>query len=231
MEEGSGTSILDASGNGLTGGTFNGPTWVTGHRGHAFARPSTARPSMRTCPTTPCSTSRATSPWPVGSSRPFGHPGHPREVDEWRDERLRTDACRPGSAAAPGKAFVRFNQAASADTYRLNSSTYYPSDGNTWMHARDDLRRRDHEDLRQRSAGRARWPCRSRSRRTRTPMGIASQHDGSGARFLQGAIDDIRVYNRALSASEIAALVGHRRTRSPHRPARTARSRRAARCS
>ena len=38
------------------------------------------------------------------------------------------------------------------------------------------------------------------------PLSIGAQSDGS--RFFQGALDQVRVYNRALSAEEIAGLVG-----------------------
>ena len=38
------------------------------------------------------------------------------------------------SLSSAGKVFVRFNQFTSADTYRINSSTTYPSNGTTWVH-------------------------------------------------------------------------------------------------
>ena len=36
--------------------------------------------------------------------------------------------------SSAGKVFVRFNQVTSADTFRINSTTSYPTNGTTWMH-------------------------------------------------------------------------------------------------
>ena len=38
------------------------------------------------------------------------------------------------SLGSNGKASVHFNQASFGDTYRLESTTSYPTSGNTWMH-------------------------------------------------------------------------------------------------
>ena len=38
------------------------------------------------------------------------------------------------SGAGAGIVFVRFNRAASGNTYRVNTTTQYPFDGNSWVH-------------------------------------------------------------------------------------------------
>ena len=38
------------------------------------------------------------------------------------------------SLSGNGSVFVRFNQASSANAYKLFALTPYPSDGSTWMH-------------------------------------------------------------------------------------------------
>src|SRR5687768_17739608 len=39
-----------------------------------------------------------------------------------------------GTSAFPQKVFFRINQVSSGDNFRVNSTTLYPIDGNTWMH-------------------------------------------------------------------------------------------------
>ena len=38
------------------------------------------------------------------------------------------------SLSSDGKVFVRFNQASSGDSFRVNSTSKYPTNGSTWLH-------------------------------------------------------------------------------------------------
>ena len=71
---------------------------------------------------------------------------------------------------------------------------------------RHDLRRREHALLRQRRPGRTAPPTRV----TSSPSNGALRIGGNNSRrrageFFKGLIDEVRVYNRALSAAEITA--------------------------
>ena len=108
------------------------------------------------------------------------------------------------SLATSGKVFTRFNQASYTNDYRIDSLTSYPSDGNTWIHVAvtwdgSDIRlyyNGIQEGLPLTFAG----PIAANS----LGLGIGVQPDG--ASMLQGDLDDVRLYDRALSAGEIAAL-------------------------
>ena len=105
--------------------------------------------------------------------------------------------------ASSRKVFVRFNQAASGDAYRINSTTEYPIDG-TWIHVAATW---DGTTIRLYYNGveEASLPFTGPIAANNTALGIGGQPDGARALFT-GAMDDVRVYSRALSAAEIAGL-------------------------
>ena len=99
---------------------------------------------------------------------------------------------------------MRFNQATSGDTFRINSTTTYPSNGTTWMHVAATY---DGTTIRLyvngvQEGGNLAGPASIAT--NNLALGIGAQPDGASK--LQGAMDDVRLYNTALSASEIAAL-------------------------
>jgi len=109
------------------------------------------------------------------------------------------------SSASTEKAFVRFNQATSGNDYRLDTISTYPSDGNTWVHLAatydgSTIRIYYNGQEEGSDAGPASIAVNS------LPLGIGA--DSTGATEFQGSLDDVRVYNRALSASEIRRLAG-----------------------
>ena len=103
-----------------------------------------------------------------------------------------------------GKPFVRFNV---NDTFRVNGLTSYPTDG-SWMHlaatydgttiklyVNGVLDNSVASTFTIGNAGQA--------------LGIGAQSDGLVARLLQGSIDDARIYNYALTPTDVAALASH----------------------
>ncbi|MBT0812302.1 T9SS type A sorting domain-containing protein [Litoribacter ruber] len=109
------------------------------------------------------------------------------------------------SLASNGKVFFRFNQETSGNTYRLNSSTSYPANGNTWMHVAiiyDGATLRMYIDGKEDS--RQSYSSPPPVNMNDLELTIGSGFDGY--RGLQGAMDDIHIYNTALSSAEIAAL-------------------------
>ena len=104
----------------------------------------------------------------------------------------------------PNKVFGRINQVASGDTYRVNSDTQFPTDG-SWMHAAmtyDGAVLRLYINGVEEDQVAATVPILTND----LALTIGAQSDAQ--RFFQGAMDDARVYNRALSAEEILALFG-----------------------
>ena len=107
--------------------------------------------------------------------------------------------------SSAGKVFVRFNQATSADTFRVNSTSSYPLSSSAWMHVAatydgTTIRIYINGLLEGSVAGPAAIATNS------LPLSLGAQSDAS--RFYTGLLDDARVYATALSATEIAALAG-----------------------
>ena len=108
-------------------------------------------------------------------------------------------------AAADQKVFFRVNQVATTDTFRVNSTTMYPSSGTTWIHVAatyDGATMRIYVNgtLEGSVAGPASIAANTNM------LSIGGQSDGT--RTLLGQMDDARVYNRALTACEIGVLAG-----------------------
>ncbi len=108
----------------------------------------------------------------------------------------------------PQKVFFRINQATSGDTYRVNSTTSYPIDGNTWMHVAATF---DGTDLKLYINGQLEGTVSGVGQTIAVnslPLTLGAQDGATPDRFYMGWMDDARVYNRALSASEIQQLAG-----------------------
>jgi large repetitive protein len=106
------------------------------------------------------------------------------------------------SPTSPGTAFVRFNQDDSLETYRVDSTTKYPFDGNTWVHIAATY---DGTTIRFYYNGieETSKPGPAGIAENTLPVSIGSQGTG---RLFQGSMDDVRVYNRALTPGEICRL-------------------------
>lgn len=106
--------------------------------------------------------------------------------------------------SSSGVAFVRFNQKTSGNTYRLDTTTPYPTDGATWVHMAvvfDGAMLGLYVDgLLESSIPAAGLKVHANS----LPLSIGAQDDGQ--RGMRGGVDELRVYARALDAGEIAAL-------------------------
>jgi hypothetical protein len=107
------------------------------------------------------------------------------------------------SLSSAGTVFVRLNQAASADTFRVNSTTAYPLSNSAWMHVAatydgTTIRLYINGTLESSVGGPAAIATNS------LPLTLGAQSDAS--RFYSGLLDDVHLYSRALSAAEITAL-------------------------
>jgi hypothetical protein len=107
------------------------------------------------------------------------------------------------SLSASGTVFVRFNENSSGNTYRVDSSTNYPTNGNTWMHVvatYDGTTIRLYINGQEQASKAASFTIGTNN----LPLSIGSGE--GGYRSMLGAIDDVLVADRALSTSEILSL-------------------------
>jgi hypothetical protein len=204
MDEGSGSVILDASGEGNDGALANAPTWGPGVNGLALqlngsGQYATVAPSATLDMSDAITLAAWVKPGKFGTQNIISK-GVVGGTDGYELNLSSTDTGHP---------FVRLNQLSL--TPRLDALASYPTDGNTWMHVAatfDGVYIRIfvnglQDNLSPVTAG--------LTVRTNTlPLAIGAQVDGTGAadRYYQGAIDDARVYGRALSAAEIRVLAG-----------------------
>lgn len=109
------------------------------------------------------------------------------------------------SLASTGKVFFRFNQSSSGDTYRLNSKSSYPSDGNTWMHVAVTY----NGSIMKMYINGMENSSKSYSNSiplTQNDLNLSIGAEDDGFRGLQGVMDDVRIYNTALEAADIKKL-------------------------
>ena len=205
MEEGSGTALLDMALPANNATTVGAPTWAAGTYGQALSLSGAGQ----------FATVADSADLDLTSAITMSAWIRPGKADT-QDLIAKTVNGVPDgyqlSLAAPsstGKVFVRFNNDANA---RVDSATTYPSDGNTWIHVAATY---DGSTIRiyyngVEDGSRA-WTGSIVA--NSTALGVGAQ--SNNARWFQGAIDDVRLYNRALSAGEIAALAGVSVNRAP----------------
>ena len=107
------------------------------------------------------------------------------------------------SLSSRGYPFIRFNQEGNRNKYRLDSSIKYPTDGTTWMHIvatydGTDIKIYIDGILNKTKSGQFQIAT------NHVYLGIGAQDNGYQP--FQGSLDDVRIYDRALDASEISAL-------------------------
>ena len=118
------------------------------------------------------------------------------------------------TSTAPQKAYIRFNNATDGDAHRAVSTTTYPTDGSTWIHIAGTY---DGTTVRLyyngALQGSVAWTGTIAA--NNLAVGIGGPPTLDTARLFKGAIDDVRIYNRALSAAEVAALYSPPVNRAP----------------
>ncbi|MCX9082413.1 MAG: carboxypeptidase regulatory-like domain-containing protein [Candidatus Methanoperedens sp.] len=112
-----------------------------------------------------------------------------------------TDGYELSLSKATGKAYFRVNQKTSHDTYKLFSNSSYPVDGNTWVHLAGVFNG-SHVQVYFNGKLENSMPG---------PANISSNTDNlriggpDDSRYFKGTIDEVIIWNRALSPEEINA--------------------------
>jgi large repetitive protein len=206
MEEGSGPIIVDQSGNGHNGTLYGTPSWVPGYNGlYALQMNGTTDYALADdSDGLDLTTGLTLAAW----IRPGKYATQDliKKATNGGVNGFELSVATTKTDDSSRKVFFRINQAATGDTYRINATTVYPIDG-TWMHVAATF---DGANMRLYINGTEESILSAPGLVIETntlPLGIGAQSDGT--RRFQGAVDDARVYNRALSAAEILALAGH----------------------
>ncbi|MBJ6118265.1 T9SS type A sorting domain-containing protein [Pontibacter sp. BT310] len=198
MNEGSGNILTDASGVGNNATITGTPTWISGKDGLALLLSGSNQ----------YATVADNSSLDISNTITLSAWVRPAKVATQYIIKKSSNGTVNGyelSLASSGYVFFRINQASAGDSYRINSTVLYPSDGVTWMHiaATYDgsviklyINGTEHASKVLTSK-----PAISSNS---LPLAIGAQSDGVYG--FRGAIDDARVYNSALGASEISAL-------------------------
>ncbi|NQZ95757.1 MAG: LamG domain-containing protein, partial [Myxococcales bacterium] len=197
LDEGVGITAGDVSGNGNDGTIVGDPAWIAGVDGDALA----------------FDFDRVMVP----DSAALDIAG-PISITVWvRPDRKATQylvkKARFGdfdgyeiALSSSGVPFVRFNQQSSGNRFKLNGATAYPVDGSTWMHLAAVF---DGSEILLYLDGVLDATLAASGLvigENDLDLSIGAQDTGSGR--LRGALDGLRIFDHALDAVEIAAVMG-----------------------
>ncbi len=210
MDEGSGTQLLDASGLSNTGTLSGSPTWVPGQAGLALRLNGTTDAAMVPHQASLMPTRALTLAAWVRTSK-----SAPATQAVINKAVVNTTDGYELTLALGGTVFFRLNQRTSGDTYRATATTPYPLNGSGWQHVAgtyDGTTMRLYVNGQQEAA----LPGPASIAGNTLSVGIGAHSDGT--RLFQGDLDEARIYNRALSASEIQALAAGAPPNSTNQP-------------
>ncbi|RPI52609.1 MAG: DUF11 domain-containing protein, partial [Acidobacteria bacterium] len=200
MDEGGGDSLGDISGWGNTAEFAGSPTFVPGVKGYALDLDGGSNAVVSDQAKLDATTGLTIAAW----VQPFALADQDivsRAVADSVDGY--TLGLSSATSTAPGTVFLRLNQATFGEIYQLNSTSQYPVGGFTWMHVAATY---DGTTMRMFINGveEGSMPGPASIAANDVALGIGAQ--GDGTRRFKGTIDDLKIYDNALSAADIGAL-------------------------
>jgi hypothetical protein len=204
MEEDGGSILVDDSGLGNHGSISGAPTWAAGIDGLSLHQKGTPDYALVDHDTSLDMTTGVTlAAWIKPEKQATQALIHKANSSNDGYELALASA---SSGSVPGRVFVRFNNSSSGNSYRLSSETEYPYDGNTWIHVAatyDGTTARIYYNGVEEDAEAGPSAIATNALR----LGIGGPSDEDVSKLFQGGMDQVLVYDRALSADEIANLV------------------------
>ena len=195
MEENGGATLVDSSSSKNNASIIEGPSWVEGKRGLALELNGTN--NYCTVPDDPAlniSSAITLAVWVIPGS--YERQRVIRKVDKTNKLGYSLFLSNDSTVA------VRFNH---DNDFRVNSTTEYPGTGNIWMHIAATY---DGATIRLYING-----VEENSLTEEFDIGITENHltigaadDGTDIEHFGGSLDDIRIYNYALSSTQISNL-------------------------
>ena len=203
LDDASGTSAADSSGNANTGTLTNGPTWTTGQIGGGLSLSSAGSQSVQVSDAASLrlAGSWTESTWIKPTALPTsGHKG--KMIDKDQSGALTNYSLAIDNNASCGGVGwrVAFNDSGGA-TYNvcyvtsINLGTWYHVAG-VWNSTTSNLMLY----LNGRLVGSTNFAGHVPTSGSGAPLALGDQN---ASNFLDGVLDDVRIYNRALSSSEI----------------------------
>ena len=196
FDETSGTTALDTSGLNNHGTLATGTSRVTGRTGGALAfNGTTGKVTIPDNPTLDITNALTITAWVKPDTIATQYILKKAQASTTDGYEL--------SLASTGRPFFRINRATSADTYRANAPTAISSNGTTWTHlvgVYDGTRMRLYVNGTEVASINGPTSIGTNN----LPLVIGAE-PGDGAP-LDGTVDDARIYNRALTTTEITNL-------------------------
>ncbi len=204
MEEGSGTLLADGSGKSNHASLYGSPAWSAGMVDtYSLDLNGTSQyAAVADDPTLDLTTGLTLATW-IKPEAYLTQDVIKKATNGGLDGYELTLATTKADSSSQ-RPFFRINQVANGDTYRINAQTMYPTDG-TWMHVAatyDGTTMKLYINGVLESSMAASVPIATND----LPLTLGAQDGATASRWFLGWMDDVRVYNRALTAEEILAL-------------------------
>jgi hypothetical protein len=196
FDEGSGKTVADSSGAGHVGTISGNPTWVSGVKGSALRLDGNGDyVTVADAPSLHLSGAMSIAVWvrPEKNATQYVAKKATSSVDGYEI-----------GLSSGGAIFFRLNAVSSGDTYRINSTSAYPTNGSTWVHV---VATYDGTTMRLFINGVQQASGKGPSAIAVNALPLVLGAEGAGSRPLTGALDVTGIYDHALTPAEVTALI------------------------